>query len=515
MVTITRRRSRRSFVAAPVTNVGLQVALLVAVVFQTGLIALTSSQVCAANRPNFLLILADDLGYGDLACYGHPKIKTPNIDRLAAEGMRLTSCYAAAANCSPARAGLMTGRTPYRMGIHNWIPTFSPMHLKRQEITVASLLRDAGYETCHVGKWHLNGDLTGDKQPQPSDHGFDDWFATQNNALPNHRNPDNFVHNGRPVGQLDGFSAQIVARRAADWLRDERDETKPFFLFVCFHEPHEPIATARRFAGLYDQPDDQPADSSLAAHHGNVTQLDDGVGRVLQTLDDLQLRQDTMVFFTSDNGPAITGRHPHGSAGPLRDKKGFLYEGGIRVPGIIRWPGKTKAATTCDEPVCGVDFLPTVCEVTGISVPGDRAIDGTSFLPIFAGQPIRRATSLYWQFNFSRGKPKVAMRDGDWKILASLNVPDPTPTGDILVEHGMRLKQAELAEFELYHLSRDLDESNELSATHPERFERMAVQLTKLYREIRDESPVWPAWKWPRYEAGRIIWRGETKPRGN
>ena len=175
------------------------------------------------QRANIVVVLADDLGYGDLACYGNPVIQTPHLDQFAREGLRFTDCYAAAANCSPARTGLMTGRTPYRVGIHNWIPMFSPMHVRRSEITIATLLRDAGYATCHVGKWHLNGDFNLPSQPQPSDHGFDHWFSTQNNALPNHKNPVNFVRNGKPVGPLEGYAAPLVADEAIAWLENLGD----------------------------------------------------------------------------------------------------------------------------------------------------------------------------------------------------------------------------------------------------------------------------------------------------
>jgi arylsulfatase A len=334
------------------------------------------------NRPNFVIVLCDDLGYGDLACYGHEKLKTPNIDQFAREGLRLTNCYAAAANCSPARTGFMTGRTPYRVGVHNWIPMFSPMHVRRQEITVVTLLRNAGYDTCHVGKWHLNGDFNLPSQPQPWDHGFNYWFSTQNNALPNHRNPNNFVRNGSSVGQLQGYAAQLVTDEAVHWLKDWRDKTKPFFIYVCYHEPHEPIATDDKFAKLY--PSDDP---SYSAHHGNITQMDDAFGRLMKTLDDLELRKDTFVYFTSDNGPAITGIHPHGSTGGFREKKGHLYEGGIRVPGILQWPGRTKANTVSDEPVSGVDLLPTLCEIAGVDVPSDRALDGASFVAGLSQSP--------------------------------------------------------------------------------------------------------------------------------
>jgi arylsulfatase A len=467
------------------------------------------------NPPNFLILLADDLGYGDLTCYGHPVIRTPNLDRLAQQGIRLTDCYAAAANCSPARTGLMTGRTPYRVGIHTWIPMFSPMHVAPTEITIATLLRKSGYDTCHVGKWHLNGRFNLPGQPQPCDHGFNHWFSTQNNALPCHRNPDNFVRNGKPVGELRGYSAQLVVDEAIRWLREIRDPKKPFFLYVCFHEPHEPLATHERFEAMYPSPDDP----SRAAHHGNVTQMDHACGRLLRCVDELRMRDDTLVFFTSDNGPAITNFHPHGSAGPLRDKKGSMYEGGIRVPGIIRWPGHARPGTVCREPVCGVDLLPTLCEIAGIAVPEDRSVDGTSFLPIFEGRPLARKTPLYWQFNYASSKPKVAMRIGDWKILATLDQPSLKPGADITPEVQQSIKQAELDALELYNVRDDVGETTDLAASEPERLATMAAQLRKLYREVRNESPTWPAWEWPRFEGERIraareagVWPTWRKP---
>jgi arylsulfatase A len=446
-----------------------------------------------------LIVLADDLGYGDLGCYGHPSIKTPNLDRFAAEGMRLTDCYAAAANCSPARAGLMTGRTPYRTGIRNWIPMLSPMHLRSAEITVASLLKKAGYTTCHVGKWHLNGRFNLPGQPQPSDQGFDHWFSTQNNALPCHHDPDNYVRNGRPVGKLEGYSGQLVVDEAIDWLRNGRNPQSPFFLYVCFHEPHEPIATAPRFSQLYPS-----GDPSRAAHHGNVTQADDAFGRLMRAVDELDLRDETFVLFTSDNGPAITHWHPHGSAGPLREQKGHLYEGGIRVPGMIRWPGHTTPRSVCREPVSGVDVLPTICQIIDVPIPADRAIDGTSFLPIFGGEPVERKTPLYWQYNYARTKPKVVMRVGDWKILAHLSGPQLKPGADITAETQRSIKQSEIIGYELYHLRRDIGETTDLAKKEPERLASMAAQLRKMYREVRDQTPIWPEWEWPRIEGQRI-----------
>ncbi|MDP6467745.1 MAG: sulfatase-like hydrolase/transferase [Pirellulaceae bacterium] len=495
------RSSRVLSVVVKRTTFGTWALLMLLVVL------LPSSVMANDRRPNIVVVLADDLGYGDLACYGHPVIKTPNLDQLAREGLRFTDCYAAAANCSPARTGLMTGRTPYRVGIHNWIPMFSPMHVRRSEITIATLLRSAGYSTCHVGKWHLNGDFNLPSQPQPSDHGFDHWFSTQNNALPNHKNPVNFVRNGRPAGPLKGYAAPLVADEAITWLENGRDEEKPFFLYVCFHEPHEPIASDKRFSDLYPPPGKPTRnDLSRAAHHGNVTQMDDAFGRLAATLDRLKLSDNTFLLFTSDNGPAITGIHPHGSAGPLRAKKGHLYDGGIRVPGILRWPGHTAAGETSNTPICGVDLLPTLCGVAGIPVPSDRKIDGANILPLLEGKRLERTTPLYWHFLRAASKTKVAMRIGDWKLLAHLNIPALKPSADLLPEEMQAIKTAELAKFELYNLKTDIGETTDLSASQPDRLARMSTLMKSLYHEVQAESPVWEAWTWPRYESQRIEW---------
>lgn len=484
--------------------------------------------VRAAERPNLMVILADDLGYGDVACFGSENVITPNLDEFAAEGLKLTSCYAAAANCSPSRAGLMTGRTPWRVGIHNWIPFLSPVHVKESEITVATLLKNSGYATCQTGKWHLNGMFNLPGQPQASDHGFDYWFSVQNNALPNHKNPYNFVRNGIPAGPIEGYSADIVVDETIHWLRDVRDKEKPFFTYVCFNEPHEPIATAEKYTDLYKQ----FKDPAQRAHHGNVTQLDSAFGRLMAELDRQKLTENTLVFFTSDNGPAITGFHPYGSTGPLRAKKGHIYEGGIRVPGILRWPGHSKPGSVSDEPVSGVDVLPTFCAIAGADVPSDRKIDGASFLPVFEGGKIQRNTPLYWHFIRSSSEVKVAIREGDWKLEARIKLPADLAkrlagknkgelvtddkgwvtmsklrgTADVSKDDMEMYKLAELTGFELYNLKEDLEETEDLKAAETARFEGMKEDLTKLYREVREESPVWPEWKWPRVESKRIEW---------
>ncbi len=454
----------------------------------------------SAERPNIVLVLADDLGYGDLACYGAPDVQTPNLDKFAAEGLRLTSCYAGHPNCSPSRTALMTGRTPTRVGVRNWIPEESPVHLRRSEITVASLLQRAGYDTCHVGKWHLNGEFNQPTQPQPGDHGFNHWFSTQNNALPNHRNPNNFVRNGKAAGKLAGYSAHLIVDEAIQWLK-KREQSQPFLLYVCFHEPHEPIASDPKYTKLYPS-----TDPAYSAHHGNISQMDDAFGRLMQELDQTGLSQNTCVMFTSDNGPAITAQHPHGSAGPLRDKKGSLYEGGIRVPGMFRWPGKAKPGTVSDEPVCGVDFLPTVCSIAGIEPPNNRQLDGANFLPVLASQTIPRSTPLYWHFNQATSEPKVALRVGDWKILATLDK-KPLPATNDITEQGERdFKEVEMVGFSLYNLRRDIGEKKDLATQQPEKLAELRELLQRKYHEVRAESPTWPAWKFTGVEGKRIEW---------
>ncbi|MHB8901953.1 MAG: sulfatase/phosphatase domain-containing protein, partial [Thermoguttaceae bacterium] len=203
---------------------------------------------------------------------------------------------------------------------------------------------------------------------------------------------------------------------------------------------------------------------------------------------------------------------PHGSAGPLRDKKGSLYEGGIRVPGILTWPGRTKPGSVSDEPVCGVDFLPTACAIAGAELPQDRALDGVSLLPILDGKPIPRTTPLYWHFNLATGEPKVAIRVGDWKLLATL---DRTfaRTNDLTEEEERNFKQAEPAAFSLYNLRRDIGETTDLAAAEPARLDQLKALLETKYHEVRAESPRWPAWKWANFDTPRIEWPDYVKNR--
>jgi arylsulfatase A len=481
----------------------------------------------AAERPNFLIILCDDLGYGDLGCFGHPVIKTPHLDGLARQGMRLTDCYSAAPVCSSSRAGLMTGRTPSRIGIYDWIPAGHPMHLKRDEITIATLLKNAGYATCHVGKWHLNGKFNQPAQPQPGDHGFDHWMSTQNNAGPSHENPANFVRNGERVGVQQGFSCQIVADEAIIWLQEKRDKEKPFFQFVCFHEPHEPIASPAELVEEYmplarrpiddtrgppggsanTDPDPERDNLGRAMFYANVANMDRAVGRILAALEELKLADDTLVFFSSDNGPETlnrypTGWHSHGSPGPLRGMKLHCYDGGIRVPGILRWPARIKPGQTVREPVCSLDLLPTFCELSGIEPPADRALDGTSIAPLLEGKTIERQTPLFWHYYRSLTGPKAALRDGDWMVLGAWQ-DAALPPGVVVKGDVELIKSRKLARFELYNVTSDVGQRTDLAAREPERLEALSAKLMAKYEEIQAAAPLWSDLPEPGAAAGK------------
>ncbi|MBT5019505.1 MAG: sulfatase, partial [Planctomicrobium sp.] len=452
-----------------------------------------SSLAFAKEQPNFLVILCDDLGYGDLGCFGNSTIKTPHLDQLAAEGIRLTDCYSSSPLCSPARAGLLTGRTPSRTGIYSWIAGGNPMHLKRDEKSIATLLKQKGYQTCHVGKWHLNGKFNNPQQTQPNDHGFDHWFATQNNASPTHRDPNNFVRNGESVGQQKGFSCQLVANEAINWMDDNKNSDDPFFMFVCFHEPHEPIDSPDQLVKNY--PDANKKGEAL--YYANVTNMDNAVGRLMKKLDDLEISEETLVVFTSDNGPETLNRYrsawrSHGSPGPLRGMKLHVYDGGIRVPGIIRWSGKIAPKQISNQPVSGVDLLPTICELADVSLPTQKTLDGTSIVPLIDGKKVKRDKPLFWHYFGGTGNRQVALRDGDWKVVARWNGPANMPVGGSLKAGVVpALKESKLTHFELYNIAEDVAETTDLATAMPEKFKALSEEAQAMYREVITEGPYW------------------------
>lgn len=470
--------------------------------------------VLAANchaddtRPNFVIVLCDDLGYGDLACFGHPTIQTARLDRMASEGIRFTSFYSAAPVCSPSRVGLMTGRSPNRAGVYDWIPPASSgqtrpdnrdlVHMRREEPTIASLLKQAGYATCLSGKWHCNSQFNSRAQPQPGDAGFDHWFATQNNASPSHKNPRNFVRNGKPVGPLTGTSCQIVADEAIEWLKGHRRDksAQPFFLYVAFHEPHEPVASPDALVKQY-----LPVSKNLeqAEYFANVHNLDLATGRLLDALKEVGVDKNTLVVFSSDNGPETLKRYraaarSYGTPRPLRGMKLWTTEAGFRVSGIARWPGKIPAGKVSQEVVSALDLLPTFCSLAGAKLPDGREFDGINCWPALQGESLPREKPLVWCYYNAINQRRVAMRDGNWKVLAKLVNAEGQPLKkevNVFPGNANRLKQARLADLQVFNVSKDIGENNNLSETRPDETKRLEQRINAAYRDLLEGSHVW------------------------
>lgn len=448
-------------------------------------------------RPNFIQILTDDQGWGDLGSFGHPHIESPHIDQLAAEGIKFTHAYSGGAVCSPSRAAILTGRTPFRNGVFRWVPADHFCHLRESERTLPQLLREQGYQTGHFGKWHLSHyseekiegtfeckDFTfgGERMGQPSmkEYGYDYWFASGNVARPNHKDPLNFFLNGEPMGEMKGFSAQIVAAEFEKWMQQHRQDEKPFFITIWFHEPHGPINSDPRFLGEYAELDDP----SLRQYLANVTQIDAAVGSIVAALKEANVYENTLIWYTSDNGPE--GRHQfgtfnlsdspygpsryRGSTGGLRGRKRETHEGGIRVPGIISWPNGLEAAgvlpgTLSAEPIIGSDVFPTLLEAAGVPIPETITLDSASILPILQGGSFEREKPLYWRnsYEWSGDYPfEVAIREGDWKLVSD----------------------SQRTEFELYHIINDPRETMDLSQRYPEIFKRMKAALIAYDKDV-------------------------------
>lgn len=433
-----------------------------------------------SQPPNVVFILADDLGYGDLACYGHPTVKTPNIDRLAQDGMLFTDFYSPSPLCSPARAGFLTGRTPFRTGIRSWIPEDQDIYLHKEEVTLGSLLKSNGYQTLLGGKWHLNGGLNNQKHPQPEDHGFDHWLAAHGFALPHHKNINNYYRNGRALGELEGYAGQLATDEALTWL-DNRDPEKPFFLYMAYLEIHSEIASPDTFNTMYSQFTKGPIDLDSLVDRGpgeyyaNISHLDHQVGQLMHKLEQLDLVENTIVIFTSDNGPVTTQWrywwevNLYGSTSGLRGRKADLFEGGIKVPCIIRYPGKVVPGSVSDVPLNGYDLLPTICSLTGIDTPADRVLDGMDFSPIFNNKTLEREQPLFWGFETRTfDDPEgysYAVRDGDWKLITNKT----------------------LEKTLLYNLKTDPYEVKDQSRAHPELVLHLKEEVKKIVRSIEED----------------------------
>jgi arylsulfatase A len=468
------------------------------------------------DKPNIIIFLTDDLGYGDLACYGNPIIKTPYIDKFASEGVRMTDFHSGGTVCSPSRAALLTGRNPYRSGF--FYIAGKDTYLKEEEITIAELLREVGYETSFWGKWHLST-LEKEKrdQPGPGDQGFDYWLGTTVNAFEGPRNPQKFMLNGKAIGEVeDGWYCDVIVDKASEWLEKKRNKKKPFFIYMSTHEPHTPIAPPERYSELYNNAEVNELEKNIEygqlarpekdisknkkEYYGTVSQLDEAFGRLMKTLETLGLKENTLVVFTSDNGPETPVTFEEslgnwddpirdycfGTPGGFRGMKRFPYEGGHRVPGIARYPGTISAGTESKVLFNGTDFLPTIANLVGAKIPHNRPIDGTDAFNAFLNKEVRRDASSIWFYPNHEDTyfrmPQISMRKDDFTLIGSL----PEKSDSINLQNW--IEQNDPLTFELYDIKMDPFQKQNCSNQYPEVVKKMKNEMTLLWREIRDEG---------------------------
>jgi arylsulfatase A-like enzyme len=428
----------------------------------------------AGAKPNFVVIFTDDQGYGDLSCFGGEHVDTPRIDRMAAEGAKLTSFYVAAPVCTPSRAALMTGCYPKRVDLATGsdfvvLLAADKKGLNPEEITIAEVLRGAGYKTGIFGKWHL-----GDQPPfLPTRQGFDEYFGIpfSHDIHPFHPRQDHFLFpplpllDGETVIEMDPNADHLTRRiteRAVSFIQRHKDE--PFFLYVPHPIPHRPLHVSAPFLAAV------PSEirEKLKAEQGSIdyrtrdklfrqaiAEIDWSVGQILDALKTHGIDENTLVIFTSDNGPAV------GSAGPLKGRKGSTFEGGMRESTVVRWPGKIAAGTSNDELMTTMDLLPTFAKLAGAELPEDRVIDGKDIWPVLAGH----AGTPHTAFFYHRGNELVAVRSGKWKLRA---------------KNGQATA--------LHDLDADIGETKNVLKANPRVAQRLLELMEQFAKEIAENS---------------------------
>jgi arylsulfatase A len=408
-----------------------------AVVISAVLVALWAQAAWVVGKPNVIIILIDDYGWSDASCYGSKFYKTPNVDRLAAEGVRFTDGYAACPVCSPTRASIMTGKYPARLHLTDWLPgrgdrpdqkLLKPeieQQLPLAEVTLAEALKANGYATAHIGKWHLGGDGF-----LPQDQGFDLNIGGDHTG-----SPASYFAPYEAVNKKDGAKRKIPGLdnvASGEYLTDrltteaekfiEANKSKPFFIYLSHYAVHIPLKAKQELVDKYKN-EGGVGKQTNAIYAAMIESVDQSVGRVLKKLEDLKLADNTFVVFTSDNGGLSVIEGPNTPAtinSPLREGKGFLYEGGIRVPWIIKWPGVTKAGTVSTVPVSSIDLYPTILEATGTSMPKGVKPDGISLVSLLKEEKAPKRDALYWHYpHYSNqgGRPGGVIREGDWKLI--------------------------------------------------------------------------------------------------
>jgi arylsulfatase A-like enzyme len=451
-------------------------------------------------QPNFLFILIDDLGWTDVGCFGSSFYETPHIDRFANTAMRFTEAYAASPVCSPTRASIMTGKYPARMNTTDWfgapqpdnvenhwtnnkplLPAIYNDYMALEEITIAEILKDKGYKTFFAGKWHLGGEGY-----YPEDQGFDTNKGGWEKGGPwggdKYFSP--YGNPKLPDGPEGEHLPYRLASETVNFIIEARND--PFLAYLSFYSVHTPLMGRKDLIKKYDQKAPsieyfgekfiqisnnqwrQVQDHSIYA--AMVEAMDEAVGKVLNALDSLGLSSQTVVFFMSDNGGLSTSEgHPTTNL-PLKAGKGWLYEGGIREPMIIRWPGVTTQGSTCSFPVISTDFYPTILEIAGISLIPEQHIDGTSLISLLKGNEKLNRNTIYWHYPHygnQGGSPGSAIRDGKYKLIE-------------FFEDG---------HLELYDIKNDLGEKNSLVNSHPEIADSLHEKLKKWRLEVGARYP--------------------------
>lgn len=469
-------------------------ASLVAWVVTADASGISASSAARMQKPNIVFILADDIGWGDLSAYGHPELRTPNLDRLASQGALFTQFYVNSPVCSPSRAAFLTGTYPARLGIHAHIQS-SPADNSARGVAqwldpripnIASTLKSAGYRTAHIGKWHLG--------PQPGSPGASD---------PTHPEIQeygfDFVRGDRNPGsqkKQDAFyrarSTALFVDEALQFITANRD--RPFYLQLWPIVPHAPLNPTseqmKPFEHFFSSPT-IPYRGAQTIYYAAVADLDTQVGRLIREIDALGLGQNTIVIFASDNGPEDihvpnASYSAVGSVGPFRGRKRSLYEGGVRVPFIVRWPGRIPTHTIDDSSVlAGIDFYPTIARLAGVRAPSTSVLDGQDRSEVLLGKPAARTRPLFWEWRFNQigdtihRSPMLAIRDGDWKLLMN---PDQS-------------------RIELYDIVRDPSELNNVAKLQTTLTQELSEKLL-AWRKTLPPGPVDPTagrntYRWP------------------
>jgi arylsulfatase A len=479
------------------------------------------------KQPNVVILLADDLGSQDLGCYGGP-VKTPVLDSLAARGVKFTDFHAGAAVCSPSRATFLTGRQNLRTGIYGVLQDhWHNMHLLEREVTIAEVLQKAGYGTAHFGKWHIGMTSGKRKKPTLQEHGFDYWFGLSNGASPSHKDPVNFIRNGKRVGPMKGYSCQIVVSDAIDWLETKANTDQPFFMNIWFNEPHSKLAAPDEIVSLYGDVKDE-----AAIYSATIDNTDRAIGRLVAKLKAMDKLDNTLIIYSSDHGSYRTDRN-----GGLKGNKGSNFQGGLRSPGIFFWPDGFRGGRIESTPSGAVDLLPTICGLAGIDKPNGVHLDGADLSPLLIEKgTFNRSQPLLW-LSPSSGH-LATLREGKYTLMGyrGYQLPSDQARKNELLQQMARLagidpstpnlgsrvtnttfssaqynrlkgefvrlrtfqeawiptiKAGGFRGFALYDLKADPLQKKDISKQRPKVTERLKKKLLELYKDVMADTPDW------------------------